>query len=104
MTTRTRSKRVTFLHPFVLKALEGVQPSGSYSVETRDERTGFFWFIYAKRMSTWIRVCRDPGIDGVLQIVNIDSLDLQTALMQDAILDDKPSVGDEIVRTRWSPA
>jgi hypothetical protein len=77
---------MTFLHPFVLKGLEGVQPSGSYSVETRDERTGFFSYFFADRTSTWIRVCRNPGIAGVLQVVNIDPFDLAAALVRDAAL------------------
>jgi hypothetical protein len=84
------------MKPFILEGLQGVQPSGTYSVETRDEHTGFFSFFDAKRMSTWIRICRNPGIDGicrnpgidgVLQIVNIDPLDLQTALVRDAMSD-----------------
>jgi hypothetical protein len=86
MTTRKRSKRVTFLRPFVLKALEGVQPSGTYSVETRDDHTRFLPFLEANRTSTWIRVCRRPGIAGVLQVVNIDPLDLAAALVRDAAL------------------
>jgi len=65
--------------------LEGVQPSGTYSVETRKEHVGFFSFLNAKRTSTWIRVCRNPGIAGVLQVVNIDPLDLAAALMRDAV-------------------
>lgn len=86
MTTHTRSKRVTFLRPFVLKALEGVQPSGTYSVETRDGHNRFLPFLEANRTSTWIRVCRNPGIAGVLQVVNIDPLDLAAALVRDSAL------------------
>jgi len=86
MTMRARDKRVTFLHPFTLNGLEGVQPSGTYSVETRDEHNGFLPFLKDNRTSTWIRVCRSPGIAGVLQVVNIDSLDLAAALMRDAML------------------
>jgi hypothetical protein len=86
MTTRTRENRVTFLRPFVLKALKGVQPSGTYSVETRDEHNRFLPFLKANRTSTWIRVCRNPGIAGALHVVNIDPLDLAAALMRDAVL------------------
>ncbi len=84
MTMRAPDTRVTFTRPFVLKGLEGVQPAGTYGVETREERAGFFSFLYGKRTSTWIRVCRNPGIAGDLQIVNIDPLDLAAALMRDA--------------------
>lgn len=82
---RSRSKRVTFTRPFVLKGLEGAQPSGTYSVETREEHAGFFSIFFAKQTSTWIRICRNPGIYGVLRIVNIDPLDLAAALMRDAV-------------------
>ena len=85
MTMRARGKRVTFKRPFVLKGLEGVQPSGTYSVESREENAGFFSVFKVKRPSTWIRVCRNPGIAGVLQVVNIDPLDLAAALMRDAM-------------------
>jgi hypothetical protein len=93
MTIRASNPRVKFMKPFILEGLQGVQPSGTYSVETRDEHTGFFSFFDAKRMSTWIRICRNPGIDGILQIVNIDPLDLQTALVRDAMLDGAEKYG-----------
>lgn len=86
MTTQTRSKRVTFLRTFMLKALEGVQPAGTYSVETRQEYNRFLPFLGTNRTSTWIRICRNPGIGGVLQVVNIDPLDLAAALMRDSEL------------------
>lgn len=86
MTLGTEEKRVTFLRPFVLKGLEGEQQPGTYSVGTRQENTGFLSLFKAKRTSTWIRICQDSGAGGVLQVVNIDPLDLQTALMRDAML------------------
>lgn len=85
MTRRMSSKRVTFIRTFVLKGLEGAQPPGSYSVETREGYAGFFSFLKPKRTSTWIRICRNPGTGGFLQMVNIDPLDLQTALIRDAV-------------------
>lgn len=85
MTMRIHDKRVSFRRPFVLKGLEGVQPSGTYSVETHEEHARFFSFLNAKRTSTWIRICRNPGIAGVLQSVNIDPLDLAAALIRDAV-------------------
>jgi hypothetical protein len=72
------------MRPFVLKGLVGVQPSGTYSVETREVHTGFFSFFKAKRTSTCIRVCRNPGIAGVLQMVNINPFDLADAQTRDA--------------------
>lgn len=84
MTMRTRSKRVTFKQPFLLKGLEGVQPSGTYSVETRDEQNRFLPFLKTNRTSTWIRICRNSGFGGVLKFVHINPIDLAAALMRDA--------------------
>ena len=83
MTMRAHDKRVTFMRPFALKGLEGMQPSGTYSVETHEDHAGFFSFLKAKRTSTWIRICRNPGIGGVLRMVNIDPFDLSDALIRD---------------------
>ena len=49
MTLCESDKRVTVLRPFVLKGLKGVQPSRTYSVETRQEDAGFFSFLKANR-------------------------------------------------------
>lgn len=85
MTVHACSKRVTFKHPFVLKGVEGMLPSGTYSVETRQEHTNFFSILKSKRTSTRIRFCRNPGIAGFLEVVNIDPLDLTAALMLDKV-------------------
>lgn len=86
MTGRVRSQRVTFIRPFILEGLEGVQPPGTYSVETHEEPTGFFsLFRVPKQTSTSIRVCRNHGLAGVLQLVGIDPLDLSAAQIRDAM-------------------
>lgn len=66
----------TVRRTFVLEELEGTQPSGNYSVETRGEHNRFLPFLNANHTSTWIRVCRESGISGVRQIINIDPLNL----------------------------
>ena len=86
MTLAVTNKRVKFVKPFFLEGLQGEQPSGTYRVETRNERTGFFALFKAKQTSTWIRVCRNYGIGGILQIVNVDSLDLANALERAVIM------------------
>lgn len=72
------------MRTFVLKGLAEAQPPGTYSIETREENGGLFSFLKAKRTSTWIRICRDSGTCGVLQMVNIDPLELQATLIKDA--------------------
>jgi hypothetical protein len=85
LTFGTPNKRVTFTRPFVLKGLDGVQSSGTYIVGTGARPAGFFSFLNGNRESTWIRVCRNPGTTGVLQLANIDPLDLAAALIRDAV-------------------
>lgn len=74
MIIRARNRRVTFKRPFALEGLEGVDRSGTYSVETRDECTGLFSILNAKRASTRLRICRNPGIC-VLLAPALDEID-----------------------------
>ena len=87
MAVRPRDKRVTFVRPFNLKGLDGMQPAGTYSVATHEEGAGFFPLSKSKRLSTWIRVCRNPGIAGAVEHVNIDPHELTAALIRDALPD-----------------
>lgn len=83
MAIRTTRKKVNFARPFILTGVEGVNPAGNYSVETQVDHVGFFSFRRAEQTSTWIRICRTPGVRGALQIVRIDPRDLAAALLKD---------------------
>lgn len=85
MALHARNNRVTFTRSFVLKGLDGCHPPGTYNLETRENRPGFLSFLPGKRSSTWIQICRNSGIDGVLQMININPLDLAAALTLDAV-------------------
>ena len=85
MTLRTRNERVSFMRPFALNGLDGIQPAGTYSVETREAQAGFFSFVKATRTSKRMQVCLNSGIAGVLQLVTVDPLELAAALVQDAV-------------------
>jgi hypothetical protein len=80
-----RNKRITFMHSFTLSGVEDVLPSGTYSVETREERAGLFWFLKSRHTSTWIQICRTPGIGGFLLTVNVDPQELKAALVTDTM-------------------
>ncbi len=82
---RKRTDRVAFRRPFVLNGMKGPQPPGTYSVETHDERSGILSFLYGERRSTWMLICRDHGIGGILKSVGIDPSDLAAALKRDAL-------------------
>lgn len=75
--------RVKFRHPFKLKGIEGEQLPGTYSVEVRDERTGWLKFLKVPSVSTWIRVRHFHGLNGAIQDFCVSSLDLASALRRD---------------------
>ena len=58
MTVRTTSKTVTFMHLFNLSGMDGMQPAGTYTVETDEELLQTLSLRAYKRISTLIRL---PG-------------------------------------------
>ena len=82
---RVRTDRVAFRRPFVLDGLSGIQPPGTYSVETHDERSAFLSLFFGKQSSTWMRISRNHGIGGILKSVELDPIDLAAALTRDAL-------------------
>ena len=62
-----------------------VQPPGTYCVVTLEAPAGLLSIFKAPTSSTLIRVCANPGVAGILQLVKIDPLDLATALTPDAV-------------------
>jgi|SRR5579871_487076 len=83
MTSRTTSRTVTFLHPFILDGF-GRVPSGSYIVDTEEDLLDTILFQAWKRASTTIRL----GGPGRIQDVPIDPEQLNNALLRDRAHDD----------------
>jgi hypothetical protein len=85
MTERMTRSSVTFLHDFVLGDMDGVQPPGTYLIETVEEPLGTLSFVAYRRVSTTITL---PAI-GVAslqrQVVTVDPDELQAALAKDAL-------------------
>jgi hypothetical protein len=85
MTERITHSSVTFLHDFSLRDMDGVQPPGTYLIETVEEPLGTLSFVAYRRVSTTITL---PAI-GVSslrkQVVTIDPNELQAALAKDAL-------------------
>jgi hypothetical protein len=59
--TRTTSRTVTFTHPFALNGVDGVQPAGSYVVETDEELVDSLSFPVYRRTATWLHLPRSDG-------------------------------------------
>jgi hypothetical protein len=88
MTTRTTTKTVTFGRPFALSGLDGVQPAGTYAVETDEELIASLSFTAYRRTATWLRLPgRREGTEpsaGFSEVVAIDPAELERALASDA--------------------
>lgn len=84
MFSRTTRKTVTFSHPFVLPGVDGVQPAGTYTVETDEELVEGVSFPVYRRVATVILLPPPAGGAGLFQAATIDPLDLERAEHADA--------------------
>src|SRR6478735_4303738 len=78
---RTTYQSVTFFRPFRLAGVEGVQPPGSFDVETVEQRLDKLSFSAFLRISTTITLVN--SWNGARQVHAIDPDDLASALKLD---------------------
>ena len=81
---RTTLTTITFLRPFSLADIDGVQPAGSYTVETMDTTLDHLSFIAYRRVSTSIMLPAVGAAARQRQLIFIDPLELEAALKRDA--------------------
>jgi hypothetical protein len=84
MPERITRRSVTFLHPFSLVGVDGVQPAGTYTVETVEEPLENLSFIAYRRVSTTIVLPSSTTPTVRRQAVIIDPGDLEAAQKIDA--------------------
>ena len=84
MTTRTTRQSVTFRRPFSVSGAEGVQPAGTYIVETDEELLEGLSFPAYHRIATSIILPVRGGGSGSYQVVRIDPAELEEAQRRDA--------------------
>jgi hypothetical protein len=84
MTTRTKSKMVTFARPFLLKGVDRVLPAGEYKVATDEELIEGLSFPAYRRIATFIYVPSESNRASSVEMVTIDPHDLQEAQDRDA--------------------
>ncbi len=84
MMERTTSSTVRFVHPFVLSAVEGEQPPGTYAIETIEVPIDGLSFLAYRRVATTIILPSDQFGSMSRQVVTIDPLDLEAAQKRDA--------------------
>ena len=84
MPERIKTEQVTFLHPFSLPGVEGLQEPGTYTVETIEEAIEGLSMVAYRRMSTTIILPSPQYGYASRQAVAIDPNDLETARKKDA--------------------
>lgn len=85
MATRTTSRTVAFSRPFMLSGIGGMQPAGTYTVETDEELVQEISFPVYRRTATLMLLPPQPGGAVLAQIATIDPLELEVALERDAL-------------------
>jgi hypothetical protein len=83
MTERTRRYTVVLHFPFDPGGEYGMQPAGTYDVETIEEQLDSVSFIAFRRLVTIISKRPDPGDQVRLSSMVINPLDLERALDHD---------------------
>ena len=83
MTLRTTTKSIAFRRPLTLKAADGLQPAGTYVVETEEEAIPALSFLAYRRLSTTMTLSTRYGGAVVRQVVTIDPADLKEAQARD---------------------
>ena len=80
MTTRSRSETVHFKHPFRIKGIDRLLPSGDYEVVTDEEMIEGLSFAAYRRIATMIMVSRGS----TMEMLSIGAVDLADAQQTDA--------------------
>jgi hypothetical protein len=81
---RTTLASITFLRPFSLTDIDGVQPAGTYTVETIDTTLDNLSFIAYRRVSTSFMLPAVGVVARQRQVIFIDPLELEAAVKRDA--------------------
>jgi hypothetical protein len=84
MTTRSRREVITFRHPFRIKGIDRVLPSGAYDVITDEEMIEGLSFASFRRVATMIMVPAAAPRDSTMEMISIGSVDLSDAQRIDA--------------------
>jgi hypothetical protein len=83
MMTRTTRKTVTFTRPFSMSAIDKVQPSGTYTIDTDEELIDGLSFLAYRRSATLLHLPSTSSGAGVTEIVTINPSELEAALKRD---------------------
>jgi hypothetical protein len=91
MAGRTTRMSVTFSQPFSLADIDGIQPAGTYRVQTVDVSLDNLSVLAYRRVSTTIELPSVGTASMRRQVMTIDPLELEAALKRDAQANPSPS-------------
>jgi len=83
MAGRTTRMSVTFSRPFSLVDVDGIQPAGTYRIQTVDVTLDSLSFLAYRRVSTTIELPAVGTAGSKRQVITIDPLELEAALKGD---------------------
>ena len=83
MSGRTTRRSVIFSQPFSLADIDGIQPAGTYRVQTVDVSLGNLSFLAYRRISTTIELPCIGTAGPRRQVMTIDPVELEAALTKD---------------------
>ena len=83
MAGRTTRMSVTFSRPFALADVDGIQPAGTYRIQTVDVALDTLSFLAYRRVSTTIELPAVGTAGSRRQVITIDPLELEAALNRD---------------------
>ena len=83
MTVRTDRSTVSFMNPFSLKEVDGVQPAGDYLVETDHEVIEGLSRLAHRRVATLLTIPRISASQSFSARICVDQTELDAALMKD---------------------
>jgi len=83
LTIRTTRTTVSFVNPFILRSLEGVQPAGEYVVLLDDEQIEGLSRVAYRRVATLFQTPGTLASQLLIQSFPISKTELDAALMKD---------------------
>ena len=84
MSTQATQTSVTFRKPFTLSSVEGLQPAGTYRLDTDERQTEGLSFNAFRRMTMTLYLPADPTPGVMGHVVQVDPKELAEALLADA--------------------
>lgn len=84
MKTRSRTEKVVFLHPFLLKGVDRTLPAGTYEILSEDELIDGLSFPVYRRLNTFIMAPAALPYQASTEMIPITPLDLANAQRIDA--------------------